>query len=99
MARLIDVLLFFPQKDEVLLFISNILTVGPLLLSLVLLHDLFYAPFHHSKILLGVDVLGLGLVLHVVHLANVPLLLLVAFQAVVDAGGRAWGLVEQGLKS
>jgi hypothetical protein len=43
-------------------------------------------------------VLGFRLVLHIVHLPDVSLLLLVAFQAVVDAGGGSRGLVEEGLQ-
>ena len=67
--------------------------------ALVLIHDLFDPPLHHAEVLLGVDVLGLGLVLHVVDLPDVALILLVAFEAVVDTGGGTGRLVEEGLQA
>jgi hypothetical protein len=64
----------------------------------VLDHDLLDATLHHAEVLFGVDVFGLGLVLHVFHLADVSMLLLVAVNAVIDAGGGAWRVSEQLLK-
>jgi hypothetical protein len=74
------------------------LPLAPQFLEPALLHNLLYASLHHAEVLLGVDVLGLGLVLHVIHLVDVSLLLLVALKAVVDAGGGPWGLVQQALQ-
>lgn len=42
--------------------------------------------------------LGLGLVWHVLHLPYIGLILLVALDAVVDAGGRPGRLIEECLK-
>lgn len=61
----------------------------------VLDHDLLDAALHHAEVLFGVDVFGLGLVLHVLHLADVSVLLLVAVDAVVDAGGGSWRIGEE----
>ena len=64
------------------------------LISFVFFHDFLDSSLHHSEVLLGVDMFGLGFVLHVVNLSNVALLFLIAFEAVVDTGGRAWWLIE-----
>lgn len=42
--------------------------------------------------------LGLGLVLHVLHLLNIRLVLLVALDAVVDASRGSGRLIEECLK-
>ena len=59
------------------------------ILLLVLGDDLFDAPLHHAEILLGVDMFSLTLTLHVLHLTDITLILLLTLQTVVDTGGRS----------
>ena len=42
---------------------------------------------------------GLWLILNVLDLFDIALFLLIAFEAVVDAGGGSGGVTEEGLKS
>jgi len=51
----------------------------------VLVHHLLDADFHHSEILLGVYMPCFRLILEVLHLADIPLLLLIAINTVVNA--------------
>lgn len=74
-------------------------TLTLLLIPLVLVHDLLYASFHHAEVLFRVDVFCFGLVLKVLNLSDVALLFLVGLDAVVDAGGRTGGLVEEALET
>lgn len=68
-------------------------------LFLSILSDNFFDPsLHHAKILLGVDVLCLSLGLHILHLPDIPLCFFIAFDAIVDAGGRSWWFGEQVLE-
>lgn len=78
-------------------WVGDVLRVGEHL-KRVLGDYLLDSPLHHALILLGVDVLGLSLVLHVLHLLNIRLVLLVALDAVVDAGGRPGRLIEERLE-
>lgn len=64
----------------------------------ILADYLLDSSLHHALILLGVDMLGLGLVLHVLHLPHIRLVLLVTLDAVVDAGGGSGWLIEECLK-
>ena len=68
------------------------------LFEVVLVHDLLDAALHHAEVLFGVDVLGLALVLHVLHLPDLALVLLVALDAVVDAGRSTRRLIQQVLE-
>lgn len=56
------------------------------------------SSLHHAFILLGVHMLGLCLVLHVLHFPNIGLILLIAFDAVVDAGRWSWWFIEECLE-
>lgn len=67
-------------------------TIG--ILQLVFRDDLLDPALHHAEVLLRVDVFGLTLCLHVLHFAYLSLVFLVAFEAVVDAGGGTWGFCE-----
>lgn len=64
----------------------------------ILANYLLDPSLHHALILLGVHMLSLGLVLHVLHFPNIGLILLIALDAVVDAGGRSWWFIEECLE-
>jgi hypothetical protein len=64
----------------------------------IFVHDFFNPPLHHAEVLLGVDVLGLSLILHIPDFANIALFLRVTIDAVINACGRPGRLVEEILK-
>lgn len=80
-----------------LLRISNIRS-DHLFSQVVFIHHLFYSPFHHPEILLGVDVFSFRLVLDILNFSDITVVILVAVNTVVDAGKWSWGLVKQVLE-
>jgi hypothetical protein len=64
----------------------------------ILVHDFFDPALHHAEVLLGVDVLGFSLILHIADFANIALFLRVAIDAVIDACGRPRRFVEEVLE-
>lgn len=104
MSRFIDILLrfllasFFCVLSRLLRRLSDFCLAGKLIAP-ILLHNFLNASLHHPEVLFGVYVFGFGLVLQVFYFFDVSLLLLVTFKAVVDAGGRSRGLIQERLKA